>query len=137
MVFRDSATSNSSIIVDSTGTYQSIDGFGACLTGGSAYLINKLPLPAKDSLLKELFTTDSNAIGISYIRVSMGASDLSSHVFSYDDLPAGQADSSLDHFNLSDDLTDLIPVLQKIVCVNPQYKNTCFALVGPGVDENK
>src|SRR5450631_3586214 len=62
------------IAVDTTQTFQSIDGFGFCLTDGSAYLINRLPATDRAAILKELFSTDSNAIGISYLRVSVGAS---------------------------------------------------------------
>src|SRR5882762_9149522 len=69
------SSSGSVIIVDSTKSYQSIDGFGYTLTGGSATLINQLPAADKDALLKELFLTDSNHIGVSYLRISIGASD--------------------------------------------------------------
>src|SRR5258705_6855507 len=45
----------STIEVDTTQTFQSIDGFGYTLTGGSATLINALPASTKDNLLNELF----------------------------------------------------------------------------------
>mgnify|MGYP001556430279 FL=1 len=51
-----------SIEIDSTQKFQSIDGFGFCLTDGSAYLINSMTDAAKNNLLKELFSTDGNAI---------------------------------------------------------------------------
>jgi len=71
-------------------SYQSIDGFGYTLTGGSAtHLIHMSP-SARAGLLHELFATDRTNIGVSYLRVSIGASDLNEHVFSYDDLPPGQ-----------------------------------------------
>lgn len=35
-------TGDFTIVLDSTETYQTIDGFGAALTGSSAYLINKM-----------------------------------------------------------------------------------------------
>ncbi len=62
------------------------------------------------------------SIGISYLRVSIGASDLSSNVFSYDDMPAGQTDVTLANFNLADDTTDLVPLLQQILTINPNIK---------------
>src|SRR6478735_3976426 len=84
------SANNTIITIDSTKQYQSIDGFGYTLTGGSAMLINSKLNPAqRDSLLQELFTTKGNGIGISYIRISVGSSDLDDHVFSYDDMPAG------------------------------------------------
>lgn len=122
LLFTGTTNSNPTIVVDSTQSYQAIDGFGGCLTGGSAFLINRMTDAGKDALLQELFATDSNCIGISYIRISMGASDLSTRVFSYNDLPPGQTDMTLSAFDLKDDLIDLIPVLKKIVALNPGIK---------------
>src|ERR1700683_2363516 len=47
------------ITVDTTTTYQQMDGFGYCLTGGSAQLIYGLPAPQRQALGQELVTTDS------------------------------------------------------------------------------
>jgi glucosylceramidase len=110
------------IDVDTTQTFQSIDGFGYTLTGGSAYLINRLGAAERSSLLQELFGSAENSIGLSYLRISIGASDLSSSVFSYDDLPAGQTDVNLAQFNLSQDTVDLIPLLKQILSINPNIK---------------
>lgn len=119
-----SATTNSytTIEVDENQTYQSIDGFGYTLTGGSATLINSLPAAEKDALIKELFSTEENAIGVSYLRVSIGASDLSANVFTYNELPAGQTDVNQDKFSIAPEMTDLIPVLKKILTINPNIK---------------
>ncbi|WP_317040381.1 glycoside hydrolase family 30 protein [Hymenobacter coccineus] len=113
---------NPVIAVDTTKTYQGIDGFGYTLTGGSAQVIHQLGAPARAALLKELFATDSTSLGVSYLRVSIGASDLSAQVFTYDDLPGGQTDVNLDKFSLGPDQTDLIPVLKEILAVNPSIK---------------
>lgn len=110
------------ITVDSTQTFQSIDGFGYCLTGGSAYLIHRLADDQRSALLHELFDVDSIAIGVSYLRITIGASDLSRKVFSYDDLPAGQTDLTLQHFDLGPDTVDLIPLLQEILAINPDMR---------------
>jgi glucosylceramidase len=110
------------ITVDSTARYQTIDGFGNCLTGGSATLIHAMDQTSRTSLLKELFATDSHSIGISYLRISIGASDLSDHTFTYDDMPSGQADTSMTLFSLNPERTDLIPVLKEILAINPEIK---------------
>jgi len=110
------------IDVDSTQTFQTIDGFGYTLTGGSAYLINQLSSADRNSLLQELFGTGENSITVSYLRISIGSSDLNAAVFSYDDMPAGQTDVNLDHFSLSQDTVDLIPVLKQILTINPNIK---------------
>jgi glucosylceramidase len=108
--------------VDSTSSYQSIDGFGYTLTGGSAFLINNMPASAKAGLLDELFGTGASSIGISFLRISIGASDLSQFVFSYNDMPAGQTDPTLANFSLSKDTVDLIPLLKQILTINPAIK---------------
>ncbi len=110
------------IEVDAGQRFQGIDGFGYCLTGGSAQLLRAMSAPARAQLLKELFGTAGNSIGVSYLRVSIGASDLDEKVFSYDDLPAGQTDAALAHFSLAPDEKDLIPVLKEILAISPQLK---------------
>ncbi|MGZ3790260.1 MAG: glycoside hydrolase family 30 protein [Bacteriovorax sp.] len=103
--------------------FQTVDGFGYALTGASADLIYLLPDSVQESLLKELFLNEDPSIGISYLRISMGSSDLNSEVFSYDDLPAGQkSDLELKNFTLKQDLKSLVPVLKKIVKLNPKIK---------------
>ena len=116
------ANNNTVIEVDSTTSYQTIDGFGYTLTGGSAAVISLLPTATKTALLRELFSTDNNAISISYLRISIGASDLNSSVFSYDDLPVGQTDTSMTNFTLNPDMSVLIPLLKEIVQINPAIK---------------
>jgi len=110
------------ILVDTTNTYQQMDGFGFAMTGGSAYLINNLAAVTRNTLLNELFARDENSIGINYLRVSIGGSDLSPSVFSYDDMPSGQTDLNLDHFDLGPDKVDLIPVLKSVLQINPGIK---------------
>jgi len=120
--FSDSVNSYPTIVIDSARTLQTVDGFGYTLTGGSATLINKLTAEQKRSLLQELFGKKENSISISYLRVSIGASDLSAEVFSYDDMSSGQIDTALKNFNLSKDTVDLVPLLKEIVAINPAIK---------------
>ncbi|MCC6413271.1 MAG: glucosylceramidase [Saprospiraceae bacterium] len=110
------------IQIDTAQVFQSIDGFGFTLTGGSATLIHQMGTAERNTLLNELFGNTGTSIGISYLRVSIGASDLSAEVFSYNDLPAGQTDPNLAQFNLSKDTVDLIPVLKEILAINPDIK---------------
>lgn len=116
------STNNVKININTAKTYQQMDGFGFTLTGGSALHISKMSAAARAQLLQELFGTGKNDIGTSYLRISVGASDLDELVFSYDDLPAGQTDESLAKFNLGYDKKYLIPVLQEILKINPDIK---------------
>jgi glucosylceramidase len=120
--FGDVAGSASTITVDTTQTFQTIDGFGYTLTGGSAQHLMGMSAAARAALLQELFGTDGNNIGISYLRVSIGASDLDAVPFSYNDLPAGETDLELKKFDLGPDKQALIPVLKEILAINPGIK---------------
>ncbi len=122
LFFNTTANQYPSIEVDSSITYQTIDGFGFSLTGGSAWLINRMPQVKRDALIRELFSREGESIGISYLRISIGSSDLDATVFSYDDLPGGQTDNDLTHFSLDPDKIDLIPVLKQILGHNPDIK---------------
>lgn len=120
----DTATGGSEAVirVDPGQSFQSIDGWGWALTGGSAQQFIKMSAPARAALLKELFGVTGKQIGGSYLRVSIGASDLSDHVFSYDDVPAGQTDTMLSHFDLGPDKQDIVPVLKEILAINPAIR---------------
>jgi glucosylceramidase len=102
--------------------YQGIDGFGYCLTGGSAELLHRMEAAERAKLLREMFATDGSNIGVSYLRLSIGASDLDAAVFSYDDVPAGQTDPELKQFSLAPDRRHLLPVLKEILAINPGIK---------------
>jgi glucosylceramidase len=110
-----------SIEVDETQTFQVVDGFGYTLTGGSVQVINTLNSAVKRELLQNLFGKSTNDIGISYLRISMGASDLSASVFSYNDLPQGQVDVAQSNFNIAPD-SALVFLLKEILQINPDIK---------------
>ncbi|EPY01497.1 glycoside hydrolase family 30 protein [Magnetospirillum fulvum] len=105
------------IKIDTGKAYQPVRGFGFSLTGGSALLISRLEPALRMTLLRELFSPEG--IGISCLRLTMGASDLSPCAFSYDDLPEGSRDPNLEQFDLFAGDPDLVPVLQDIVKINP------------------
>jgi glucosylceramidase len=110
------------IVVDETSVFQSIDGFGYTLTGGSVQVINQLNAQKRQELLQELFGSSQNSISISYLRISVGASDLDSAPFTYDDLPNGQTDLNLEKFSLAPNKNDVIPMLKEILAINPNIK---------------
>ncbi len=108
--------------LDESTIYQTMDGFGYTLTGSSAMLINSMVTTEKTKLLNELFGSGEESINISYLRLSLGASDLSPFVFSYNDLPAGQTDEPLAKFTLAADTVDLVPLLKQIIAIKPGIK---------------
>lgn len=114
----DAGTNSTTVTVDENTAYQTIDGFGFALTGGSASLLNGLG-GNQASVLNELFGTGNGQIGISYLRISIGASDLSSNDFTYDET-AG--DVNMNNFSIAAENTDLLPILKKIIAINPSIK---------------
>lgn len=112
-------TADVHMVVDTTRRYQTIEGFGYTLTGGSAQLLYHLPPPQRRALLQQLLGMGVHGAGISYVRVSMGASDLDERVFSYNDLPAGQTDPTLQHFSLNRDTLALVPLLREMKAIRP------------------
>ena len=110
------------LTVDDAQQFQSIDGFGFALTGGSAQLLMRMGAAQRTALLKELFTTGGDGIGVSYLRVSIGASDMNERVYSYDDLPPGETDAGMAKFSLGPDRADVIPVLKEILAIRPGIK---------------
>lgn len=119
------------IKVDSQRRYQAIDGFGFSLTGGSAMLISRLPTAEKQALLRQLFLPVGNGIGVSVLRLSIGASDLSERSFSYCDRPAGQIDRELAYFDIDAGDVELIPLLQEILAINPNLTIMATAWSAP------
>ncbi len=113
------------IDVDDGRRFQTVVGWGAAMSDASAYLIQTRLGPAqRESLLQELFGPPPG-IGLSFVRIPMGASDFSRSHYSYDDRPAGEPDSTLAHFSIRMDRAEKLPVLQRAVAINPR-----LALVG-------
>ncbi len=110
------------IAMDDKQSYQSMVGFGFALTGGSATPILNMDAESRSKLLHELFGTNDDEIGVSYLRLSIGSSDLNDFVFSYDDLPDGETDTDMKKFDLGPDKKNIIPVMKEILAINPSIK---------------
>ena len=108
------------ISVDPAKRFQQMDGFGFALTGGSAELLMKMSPASRAAVLQNLFGPGASSIHVSYLRVSIGSSDMNERVFTYDDMPAGQTDPTLASFNLGPDLADVVPILKQILTIDPK-----------------
>jgi O-glycosyl hydrolase len=80
--FAPGSNANPTITVDSGTIYQTMDGFGFALTEGTAEVFSGLADATQAELLAELFDP-TQGIGISIVRISIGASDLSSSTYTY------------------------------------------------------
>jgi glucosylceramidase len=120
-----SAAASTTITIDDATTYQTIDGFGAAMTGSAAYNFNqKLTASQRDALFNDLFT--GSGIRLTFLRHSIGASDFSAYGdYTYDDQPSGQTDTGLTAFSLGSDLTDVVPMLKAA-----RAKNSAIKLLG-------
>ncbi len=120
--FSDSAENLPTVAVNDMQQFQPIEGFGFAVTGGSAQLLMRMSPDMRTALLRQVFSPEGNGIGASYIRLSIGSSDMNDHAYSYDDMPAGQTDPSLKNFSLAIDRADVIPVVKEILAIDPQIK---------------
>lgn len=80
-----SENSYPTITINPDDRFQEMDGFGFTLTGGSAMHLSHMSHAGRAKILNELFAHDDENIGVSYLRISIGASDLDVAPFSYND----------------------------------------------------
>ncbi len=118
--FSSSANQLPAVVVNDMQQYQVIEGFGFALTGGSAQLLMRMTPARREALLEQLFAPEGEGIRVSYLRVSIGSSDMNDRAYSYDDLPKGETDPTLARFSLDPDRADVIPVLKQILALNPR-----------------
>lgn len=97
-------------------TFQTIDGFGAAITGATAYNLLKMTPENRTKFLKETFSP-TEGYGMSYVRVCIGCSDFSLSDYTCCDTPG------IENFALTSEETDyVIPVLKEILAINPDLK---------------
>jgi glucosylceramidase len=110
------------IEVDDARTFQPIEGFGFSLTGGSAYVLAGLAATERAPLLQELFGTTEASVGVSCLRLSIGASDLGRKDFTYWGLRRGSTDPDLALFNIAGGDREVVAMLKEILAINPALK---------------
>nr|WP_314545991.1 glycoside hydrolase family 30 beta sandwich domain-containing protein [uncultured Massilia sp.] len=139
----DSAAASAVIDIDPAKRYQEIAGFGAAITDASGWLIQQRLKPAqRDALLRELFgreslghdtlAHDTQGIGLSFTRLTIGASDFSRSHYSFDDMPPGQQDPKLERFSLAPQQGTVIPTVKAALAINPQLKVMASPWSAPG-----
>lgn len=96
--------------------FQTMDGFGAAITGSTAFNLMKMTKENRTKFLKETFSP-TEGMGQSYVRISIGCSDFSLREYSLCDTPG------IENFGLTSEETDyVIPVLKEILAINPDLK---------------
>ncbi|MDR3285917.1 MAG: glucosylceramidase [Prevotellaceae bacterium] len=108
--------SPTTIKLDPTVRYQTMDGFGAALTGSSCYNLLQMPESNRTKFLKDVFSP-TEGMEYSYIRISIGCSDFSLSEYTCCDT------QGIENFALtSEENLYIIPVLKEILAINPSVK---------------
>ena len=108
--------SPSTIRINPGETFQTIDGFGAAITGSTAYNLMKMTPEDRAKFLKETFSP-TEGYGMSYIRICIGCSDFSLSEYTCCDI------KGIENFALTAEETEyVIPVLKEILAINPSIK---------------
>ena len=96
--------------------YQTMDGFGAAVTGSTCYNLMQMTKENRTKFLKETFSP-TEGMGQSYIRISIGCSDFSLSEYTCCDTPG------MENFSLTSEETEyVIPILKEILAINPDVK---------------
>src|SRR5690554_5667804 len=113
------------INIDPSIKYQVIDGFGAAMTESSASAITNLDENDKHNVLDELFNKEG--LNMSFMRLTIGASDFSLDNYTYNDTPSNIEDLALNNFSIDREMQHLIPVLKEALIRN----NDLFIMASP------
>jgi glucosylceramidase len=110
------------VVVDPTLTYQTMQGFGGAITDSSAAVLYTLPAAQRAQVMTSLFSPTTGD-GLDYLRQPIGGSDMvATAPYTYDDLPAGQTDDSMQHFSIAHDQAEILPLLREAKSLNPRLQ---------------
>lgn len=108
------------IVVDDSQRFQTIDGFGASLTDGAAWLLHDHLSAGQRQRVMETLFSPQRGVGLSFLRQPIGSTDLSRGPYTFDDLPAGEQDPDLLRFSAHHDDAYVFPLLRDALRLNPQ-----------------
>jgi glucosylceramidase len=97
-------------------------GFGAAITDASAELLSRLPADKRRAIMAELFGRRNGGLGLSFTRLTVGASDFSRTHYSYDDTPGNAPDPGLKYFSIAPARRDVLPRVREALAINRQLK---------------
>lgn len=107
---------SSTIKLEPATRFQTMDGFGAAVTGSTAFNLMKMTPENRTKFLKETFSP-TEGMGHSYVRIAIGCSDFSLREYSLCDIPG------IENFALtSEEIDYVIPILKEILAINPELK---------------
>lgn len=113
------AAGDEAVTIDTSQRFQRIHGFGASITDASAQLLSGLPDDKRTALMKELFGRAGGGLGLSFTRLTVGASDFSPEHYTYDDTPGNVPDPELRHFSIAYARKYALPRTREALAINP------------------
>lgn len=114
------ASGDEAIVIDTSRRFQKMHGFGAAMTDASAQMLSQLPTDKRKALMAELFGRGPNGLGLSFTRLTVGASDFSATDYSYDDTPGNVPDPELRHFSIEPAKRYVLPRVREALRINPK-----------------
>ncbi|MFE6984444.1 RICIN domain-containing protein [Streptomyces griseus] len=104
------------IRIDAADKGQKFTGAGASVTGASAHLLQSLPQAQRTSVLRSLFSTEGDGIGLNYLRQPLGSTDFDANTdaYTYEDTRGS--------FSIDRDRSQILPVLKQATAVNPAIR---------------
>jgi glucosylceramidase len=116
------AKGGETVVIDTSKHFQTIQGFGAAMTDASAEVISRLPENRRRALMEELFGRKNGGLGLSFTRLTVGASDFSRTAYSFDDSPGNAPDPELRHFSIAPAMQYVVPRMREALAINPDLK---------------
>lgn len=116
------ARGDEDVAIDDSRRFQRMHGFGAAITDASAELLARLESARRRSLMAELFGRGPGGLGLSFTRLTVGASDFSSRHYSYNDRPGNAPDPELRHFSIEPARRTVLPLAREALAINPSLK---------------
>lgn len=106
---------------------EGFEGFGVAITAASCRQLAQMEQDARRSLLQDVYS--DGGLGLSVGRVSIGSSDYSAELYSYDDTPF---DKDLKHFSVARDEAYVIPMLCEVLQFRPDIRLLASPWSPPG-----
>lgn len=101
---RESLPGGISIELSERAMHTRFMGFGVALTGSSCYLLNKMDAERRKELLDDIYGEEG--LGLTVARVSIGSSDYSPEIYSYEDEKG--------NFSIEKDEEYVLPILREV-----------------------
>ncbi len=105
------------IRIDEAPQRNQYNGVGVAITDASCYELSTMSPEARREFLEKVYGKDG--LGLNVGRISVGSSDYSADVYTYDDV---KGDVELKHFSVERDQEYILPMIKEVLAVNPEIK---------------